>query len=426
MARARKQKRVVATAPRKKSNKNKNVSKKEVSLLGQAIRALGATAGGAVGGMFGVPVAGAQAGNSLGASISKWLGSGDYEVSQNSIVRSVRNSPSIPMMHNNSQSVVVRHKEYLGEVLSAQNFTVQGAYPLNPGVDQTFPWLSRIARRFQEYAFKGVVFHFVPTSGSISSTQALGSIMMQTTYRTTDSAPTSKIEMLNEYWACETVPADTVCHPIECDPKENPFNVHYVRSGEVPSTESKLSYDLGTMYLATSGQSTSGIVLGDLWVTYEVELKKPILTSDATATPDYKSFKYSGGAMASLFNGTVLATAGTLTITATGNIITFPQGSHGTYFVDVVVYSQAGLTAPITWTADSTCLGCTLDKPFADVTFVPTWGTNATTGTVIQYLSYHTAVEKTNSSTVGTITLPTGTVASGAITFVLLRVARVD
>jgi len=426
MARARKQKRVVAIAPRKKSNKNKRVSKKEVGLLGQAIRALGATAGGAVGGLFGVPVAGAQTGNSLGAALSKWLGSGDYEVAQNSIVRSVRNSPGIPMMHNTSQSVVVRHKEYLGEVLSSMNFTVQGGYPLNPGVDRTFPWLSRIARRFQEYAFKGVVFHYVPTSGSISSTQALGSVMMQTTYRTTDDGPVSKVEMLNEYWACETVPADTVCHPIECDPKENPFNVHYVRAGEIPSGESKLSYDLGTMYIATSGQSANGIVLGDLWVTYEIELKKPVLTSNVTGTPDFISFKYNGGSMAALFNGTVLATEGTLGVTASGNIINFPLGTFGTFFIDILVYSSAGLTAPITWIADSTCVGCTLARPFADGGFIPTWGTDISAGSGIKYTSYRTAVEKTLSTSVGSITIPVGTVASGVITNVLLRVTRVD
>jgi len=425
MARARKNRRAVTIVPRKKNKSNQQRKQQEVTLLGRAFRALGSTAGGAIGSVFGAPIAGAQAGNSLGASISKWLGSGDYEVSQNSIVRQVRQSPQIPMMHNSSQSVVVRHKEYLGEVRSATSFTIQGFFPLNPGREDTFPWLSRIARRFQEYAFKGVVFHFVPTSGAISSTQALGSVMMQTTYRTTDSAPVSKIEMLNEYWACETVPSDALCHPIECDPKENPFNVHYVRSGDVPSTESKLSYDLGTMYIATSGQAVADIVLGDLWVTYEVELKKPVLTSDVLATADYFATSFAGGTASSFFNGTQGTDKGNLEVTFDTRTVTLPFGTFGTYYIEVVMQSTAGLSGAITWTANPTLTNCHASAIFAD-NAVSTQGTSATASTALTAITYLTAITKTDSSKVATILLPAATVGGGVINFFQFKIVRVD
>jgi len=196
---------LVATNSRSSKSKNKT-SKQEVTALGKALRLLGGVGGSAVGSMFGVGPAGSAVGTGLGATLSKWLGQGDYEVSSNSIVKSAKAAPQIPLMHSSNQTVVVRNREYLGQVISSTAFTVQGFFPINPGRDDTFPWLSQIARRFQEYTLKGMVFHYVPTSGSISTTQALGSVMMQTTYRSTDAPPTSKIEMLNEYWANEAVP----------------------------------------------------------------------------------------------------------------------------------------------------------------------------------------------------------------------------
>jgi hypothetical protein len=99
-----------------------------------------------------------------------------------------------------------------------------------------------LAVKYQQYKIRGMVFHYVPTSGfAVSGTNpALGSVMIQTTYRAGDTPPTSKVEMLNEYWASEASPADPFCHPIECSPKENPFNVHYIRNAAIPDQNSLL------------------------------------------------------------------------------------------------------------------------------------------------------------------------------------------
>jgi hypothetical protein len=116
--------------------------------------------------MVGMPGAGGVVGNSLAGALSRWIGAGDYSINNNSVVqRSLKAASSIPSMHSDAQSVVVRHKEYLGEILSSQTFSVQQSYPLNPGISTTFPWLSGIAVRFQEYKIKGLVFHYIPTSG---------------------------------------------------------------------------------------------------------------------------------------------------------------------------------------------------------------------------------------------------------------------
>jgi hypothetical protein len=359
---------------------------------------------------------GASAGSSLGAAISKWLGSGDYAVSSNTLVNKVRSSDSVPLMHNTNQSVIVRHKEYLGQVYSSSGFTVQNSFPLNPGNSTTLPWLSQIAARFQEYAFKGVVFHFVPTSGSISSTQALGSVMMQTTYRTTEAPPQSKVELLNEFWASEGVPFDTFCHPIECDPKENPFNVHYVRGGPVPAGESPMAYDLGTMHLATAGQAVSDIALGDLFVTYEVELKKPLLISDVATLGSYYRGTYTPASYANLF-ATRVATSGTLAVTTgASNTLILPKGSRGLFFITVILSSNGAVSGALSWTGDPPFLQNCVLAPYHNGLSTNAIGTVAASSTGVYQIWYGVAVYKSSPDVTASVVIPTATVTGSAPT----------
>lgn len=241
-------------------------------------------------------------------------------------------------MHNDGQSVIIRHKEYIGEIKGSIGFTVQGSYTLNPGNKVTFPWLSGIANSFQEYTIRGAVFHYVPSSGTAisSSSSALGTVMIQTTYRSTDSPPSNKQEVLNEYCANEVVPSEPLAHPIECDPKENPFNVQYVRSVSLPSGDSQLIYDLGTTYVCTSGQQGTNVI-GDLWLTYEVELRKPLMYSNVTSDYQVMFANTSPASTASIFSNPTYLSATTWPITVAANTITFPVGSVGTWQISIVI-----------------------------------------------------------------------------------------
>lgn len=317
---------------------------KELTRLGTALRALGTAGGGVLGGLIGQSGVGSSIGRSLGASVSRWLGSGDYSVKFNSLLTP---DGAIPAMHDNSQSVVIRHKEFLGEVKSSQDFTTQMTYSLNPGLSYTFPWLADVASRFQEYRIRGMIFHYIPTSGNaVSSTNpALGSVMIQTSYRASDTDPASKVEVLNEYWASEAKPDTPFCHPIECSPDQNPFKVQYVRTGAVPAGDNVLFYDLGKTYICTSGMQTTGNPVGDLWVTYEIELRKPVLTSEVNANVDSAVFSSLAPTTISLFDplGSPILT-GNLPCTFTTKTITFPKGIVGKYQVTMVVLAETVFT----------------------------------------------------------------------------------
>lgn len=320
----------------------------ELTRLGSALRTLGGLGGGAVGSLIGMGGAGSAAGSSLGATISKWLGSGDYEVSTNSVVgQSLKSSNGVPFMHKEGQSVTIRHKEFVTEVRGSQAFNVRASFEINPGRAETFPWLAGIASRFQEYRIKGMVWHYVPTSGNAvaSTNAALGSVMLQTSYRSNDSIPVNKVEVLNEYWSSESVPSEAFCHPIECDPNENPFNVQYVRTNAVPDGDSELMYDLGVTHLCVSGQQVDDTVLGDLWVTYEIELKKPIIESNVTNAYKVCDLLYTGTmTSASYFNGTELR-RGNLECSANVKTLSFPPQLTGIYMVTVNIVATSVFTA---------------------------------------------------------------------------------
>jgi len=379
-----------------------------------------------LGGAFGAQAAGSAAGSSLGAAVSRWLGAGDYSVASNTIVKSsLKAASSVPMMHNFGQNVVVRHREYLGEIRGSTAFTVQDSFELNPGNSRTFPWLSGIAQNFQEYSFKGVVFHYVPSSGSaISGTSpALGTVMMQTSYRSTDTAPTNKAELLNEYCSNEAVPSETMAHPIECDPKENPFNVQYVRNRPLSSGETALMYDLGVTHIATSGQLASGNVLGDLWVTYEVELKKPILSSNATSS--FKALSaYTTGTITA---GTLVSTIGTATIPDSSmsvlfsnNTITIAEGTTGKYVVTVTILgtlSSCSWTGPLTYTnCNSANIGPNITRTEATITG---------TGMSISSVSRSFGLDTVDPATSSVITIPTPSPIGGTITNVLVTITPI-
>jgi hypothetical protein len=331
----------------------------------------------------------------------KWNGPGDYIVKQNSIIKSTGATPSV---HKNDQSVIIRHREFIGPVVGSSAYTVQYSLTLNPGMLMTFPWLSTVAAGFLEYKIKGMVFQYVPTSGSATGTNtALGSVMFQTTYRANDLPPSSKLELLNEYWANETVPSEAMVHPIECSPAENPFSIHYVRSGVIPSGDI-LMYDYGTTYIATAGNQGTN-QLGDVWVTYEIELKKPVLYSNTSAIVDYYACRFAPAtSYSSFFNTPVATSIGALPISFSGRTVTLPIGSMGTYIFQLYAVFDA-YSGNVVWQgppeACANCVETSIDGTNN------TWTNNATNSPISTNAHYSTAVRVYDSSAIATFNIPT-------------------
>lgn len=244
-------------------------------------------------------------------------GHGDYVLSGNAIggAGGTTLAGEVPKFTATKEGTVrVTHKEYLGEVRTLGNtFANHKVLPLNPGLDTTFPWLSSIAANFEEYEFSGLTFAFVSESAdALSSTNtALGSVMMATQYNANLPPLQSKESMLAYEFSNTGRPSSSMVHMVECARRRTVLPEMYVRSGPVTQTagapQDYRLYDWGTFQIATQGQQAA-CVIGELWVTYDVELRKPRLPgpygslTNLTRTCVHRVGKHDGGGLTGYVN----------------------------------------------------------------------------------------------------------------------------
>jgi len=230
---------------------------------------------------------GSAIGNYFG--LGKIFGEGAYKM-QNS---KWNTGAQVPVMHSDGESVVIRHREYIGDITGTSAFTNLFDLDINPGLSSTFPYLSALASQFQEYRFKGLVFEYKTQSGMLTgSNTALGDVMMVAQYRADAALPTSKLQLLNEMWSQSIRPDQSGFLPIECSPKENSLKIQYIRTGALPASTDQKLYDLANFSLFTTG--TPANFLGELWCTYEVELFKPVLSVGESGPYSGNTAHYTG------------------------------------------------------------------------------------------------------------------------------------
>lgn len=235
------------------------------------------TGGGALGSYTGI---GKGIGTEVGRRISRLIGSGDYtmnEVSVNSLIKGAGNVNAT--FGTDGTSVRIRHREFLGDIVTG-SFAGQfnnNVFPVNPGIKTSFPYLSQIADNFELYCFHGLVFEFISTASPYLATSGLGSVIAGAEYNASVPAFTSKFAMENSNAAVSTRIDKNIMYGLECASGGNAQNCYYVRNGasSLPLTTT----DLGNFQFATAPGTgfPANSVIGELWVTYDVSLTRPIL-----------------------------------------------------------------------------------------------------------------------------------------------------
>lgn len=197
----------------------------------------------------------------------------------------------------------------LAPVVPQQNFQLQGC----------FPWLYKIAQQFEQYRIKGLVFEYVPSSADTSAgtTISTGTVDFYIEYNTAgpiapgavivDPTDNTRFKygpnfsgtgndqqqtlLLNNMWAQSGKPCDAITIPYEADKRAHSTDLFYIAptvagvtqkpliepSGVTQQGSDMRMYDAGTLYVCAHGQSADNVLLGQLWVTYEIELVKPQL-----------------------------------------------------------------------------------------------------------------------------------------------------
>nr|QXP07769.1 MAG: putative capsid protein [Arizlama virus] len=292
------------------------------------------------------------------------------------------NSP--PVIKNGSDaSFVMRHSEFVADVITHGPGFEVASYPINPGLEGTFPWLAPIAQQFEQYRIEGMVFEFKSNFGEVSTSGPLGTVIMATDYNSTDSTFRSKLEMENSQYAASTKPSHSMVHPIECAKLKTPITELYVRGGELQNNEDPRLYDLGNFQIATQGipgTYPGNQTIGQLYCHYQIRLFKPKMAGISNIT--YSAFyeNLSGISTANPFGSISTLTESKyntldLRLEADGTVY-FPKGiTSGHYLVSVVfVYGSNAVCTTISLGNFVNCDVWAWEDPFGVAFYAPTIG----------------------------------------------------
>ena len=192
----------------------------------------------------------------------------------------------IPKIQNTSSGCIIRHREYIGDLPSSVGFVSQQYY-INPGNAYLFPWLNVVANQFEEWVPRGMIFQYKSTSSDTvvnvtSGSPALGTVIMATDYNIYNPPFGNKQQMENYEFASSCKPSCDMIHTIENRRSSLPIDPYFVTSSTVLNGlpgDGRLYYP-GLFQIATYGNTVNPNTfvlnnLGELWVSYEIEFKKP-------------------------------------------------------------------------------------------------------------------------------------------------------
>lgn len=317
-------------------------------------------------------------GSSAGSRVGAWLGDkahslftsltglGDYALKSNSLLLPAGQGAAVPNMAANdppsivnspNRGVTIRHREYIGDLITSATpgaFQIS-TFSVNPGDPVTFPWLAQIANHFQEWRPDGIVFEFktMASDMTVGTNLALGQVIMGSQYNVDQPVFTTKYEMENTEYSSSCKPSVSMMHGLECERHSGIQDQMYVApNGVIPAGGTKAFYKMCNTSIATNGFQGSSVNIGEVWVSYEVTLFKPIMeTSFGVEELLYgRSTRVSGvtGNNASLLAGTATVFGDPAPEFAAGTKFTYHSGGTN------------GGTLTITCVDPSGCVGRTL------------------------------------------------------------------
>lgn len=197
-------------------------------------------------------------------------------VAKGSVVK--RNPPTITPLRDGLR---IRHREHLFTYTQTTNFAWRVRnFPINPGLPGTFPWLSGLARMFEQYVVHKLTFHYVP----IAPTSYPGAVVMCVDYDPRDAEYNlglTRIQMMQN--------ASAVSGPVwsHCSLSTKSSGLmggtsrKFVRVYDVDPlmSTSVRSSDCGDFIIGVSTDDLNTAIAtrtyGDIWIEYDVTLLNP-------------------------------------------------------------------------------------------------------------------------------------------------------
>lgn len=235
-----------------------------------------------------------------------------------------------PRIQQGIDRIVIRHREYVGNLLGSVEWSIIKVFALNPGLAASFPWLSIQAQGWERYRFRKLVYRYITRCGSATT----GSINMVPEYDPTDGLPVSE-EVACSY---QNSIEGSAWKDHSCTLNVKAMNAaapggKFIRYLDLPEGEDKGLYDSGNMIIAASDASLGVLAFGKLWVEYEVELITPQMRAGGFVYPLFYADESVSSTTAIHHTGTNIQSpsGADLPINIQGNVITFTRG--GKYLI---------------------------------------------------------------------------------------------
>lgn len=224
--------------------------------------------GGAVFGDAGKKIGGI-AGN-IFRSVTGW---GDYDVNSNTL----SDAHSVAEFAG-SDHLDISGKEFVCQIYSHDgDFELSKSIELNPMNQTDFSKLALYGTGYEKYRWNGLMFYFVSQCvAPTDSLQNIGTVNMMTDYNVHDGPPNDIKDFRNQHFNSSGPPDRDLPHAIECAPGTHPDDIFYCQHRGVKEDEDKSRYILGNFYLCVGSQPTADVVIGELWVTYDVTFYEPV------------------------------------------------------------------------------------------------------------------------------------------------------
>ncbi len=220
--------------------------------------------------------------------------------------RIVRNPGPRQKQYLPNGDIRIAHREYFNDLTTpGADFNVS-TYNINPGLSNVFPWLSQIANNWETYVFEKLDFCFETES----ATSQVGTVILTVDYDAADAAPDTKSDAMTYRGAVRSAPWTSSCHRSLREDLVK-MKERYVRNGTLASNLDIKTYDVGTLFVCTQGQ-TGVATLGELYVDYVIVLKTPQISTNPTLS---KIASGGSGLSGSDLTGTGATLTGSLPLT---------------------------------------------------------------------------------------------------------------
>lgn len=248
--------------------------------------------------------------------------------------------PTASVMVAQDEMITTVNSPSISNAFQTQRFSI------NPGLAETFPWLSQMTLAYLKYKIHKLEFYFLPDVSAYATEGVRGKIMLSIDYDASGSSPATP-QMVDATDPHVSAMAKEKCSLVGMPSRLNGEKEgnKFIRTGAVPAGNDIKTFDAGNLFFSAYGFSTTAALLGELHVSYQIELLIPkqelpvgvvpqpapstwcarFFTSHTTDTGGWGTGVYPSSG---LMNGWTQQGANDIGVTLDTHELTLPPGSY--------------------------------------------------------------------------------------------------